>query len=161
MGTDYTNKSRLVTNQHASDHISNLRRPQIASQTFWHTPKTSATKFQIIFCHKNPIIHCGSIKIFDSQLHCCLWSQGFLVRLYSSVNECKNRYSRYLSQDLNTGCWFRVTMWFLSSRLQTSPSDLTRTMLNLSIFRSLFDVLQCVKCFANYLGGLAGVACCF
>lgn len=52
-------------------------------------------------------------------------------------------------------------MWFLSSVFPTSPSDLTRAVLNLSIFRLLFDVLQCVKGFANYLGGLAGVACCF
>lgn len=35
------------------------------------------------------------------------------------------------------------------------------TMLNLSIFHFLLDVLQSVKCFANYLGSLAGEACCF
>lgn len=52
-------------------------------------------------------------------------------------------------------------MWFQGAVFQAGPSDLTRTVLNLSIFRWLSDVLQSVKCFANYLGGLAGVGVLF
>lgn len=151
MGTDYTNKRRLVTKpKYFRSHF----RPQTASDCFLDC-LTHPKKLSNQIPTKSRLTHCGSIKTHFTHNYTGAWTHG----LYSDcIQVTEFKIKTFLTRFKYWVVFKSDHVWFQSSPFQTSPSDLTWTMLNLSIFRLLCDALQSVKCFANYLGGLA---CCF